>query len=60
MINYKGIFYNKEKEKKFYEGGEHFKYLDLVNELIKLIKENYKNKNFNKFNFFFIWFNSEF
>ena len=39
MINYKGIFYREEKEKKFYEGGAHFKYSDLVNALIDLIKE---------------------
>jgi hypothetical protein len=43
MLNYKGIFYNEDKEKKFYEGGAHFKYLDLVNALIELIKE--KNNN---------------
>ena len=43
MLNYKGIFYNQEKDKKFFEGGAHFKYSDLVNVLIDLIKE--KNKN---------------
>ena len=32
MINYKGIFYNENKEKKYYEGGAHFKYMDLVYE----------------------------
>ena len=42
MINYKGIFYHKEKEKHFYEGGAHFKYSDLVNRINQLIKE--KNK----------------
>ena len=42
MINYKGIFYNEEKEKKYYEGGAHFKYSDLVNILIHLIHENKK------------------
>ena len=39
MINYKGIFYHKEKEKHFYEGGAHFKYSDLVNRINQLIKE---------------------
>ena len=34
MINYKGIFYNDEKEKKYYEFGAHFKYKELVFELI--------------------------
>ena len=43
MLNYKGIFYNQEKDKKFFEGGAHFKYSDLVNVLIDLINE--KNKN---------------
>ena len=44
MINYKGIFYKEQKEKKYYEGGAHFKYMDLVNILIDLIKENNKKK----------------
>ena len=45
MNNYKGIFYNQETEKKYYEGGAHFKYSDLVRELEKLIEENQmKNK----------------
>jgi len=44
MINYKGIFYKEQKEKKYYEGGAHFKYIDLVNILIDLIKENNKKK----------------
>ena len=39
MINYKGIFYNDKKEKKYYEFGAHFKYKELVFELNKLIKE---------------------
>ena len=39
MINYKGIFYHKEKEKHFYEGGAHFKYSDLVNRINQMIKE---------------------
>lgn len=39
MNNYKGLFYNQETEKKYYEGGAHFKYSDLVRELNKLIEE---------------------
>ena len=42
MFNYKGIFYKEDKEKKFYEGGAHFKYSDLVKELIELIKKNHE------------------
>ena len=42
MLNYKGIFYKEEKEKKYYEGGAHFKYSDLVKILINLIEENNK------------------
>lgn len=42
MLNYKGIFYKEEKEKKFYEGGAHFKYSDLVLALKDLIKQNNK------------------
>ena len=38
MYNYKGIFYKEEKEKKYYEGGAHFSYSELVYELNKLIK----------------------
>ena len=47
MENYKGIFYKKEKEKKYYEGGAHFKYLDLVNALIILQKNNDDNLTIN-------------
>ena len=43
MLNYKGIFYKEEKEKKYYEGGAHFKYSDLVRILLALIKEENKN-----------------
>ena len=46
MLNYKGIFYNDDKEKKFYEGGAHFKYLELVNALIELIREKKNNSDF--------------
>ena len=43
MENYKGFFFNKEKEKKYYEGGAHFKYTDLVNALNDLLKEANNN-----------------
>ena len=36
MNNFKGIFYKIKKEKIYFEGGAHFKYTDLVNELNKL------------------------
>ena len=39
MKDFKGLFYKKDKEKLFYEGGAHFKYSDLVKELNKLLKE---------------------
>ena len=48
MINYKGIFYHEEKEKKFYEGGAHFKYSDLVNRLLDLELEISKNQTSSK------------
>ena len=43
MYNYKGIFYKEEKDKKYYEGGAHFSYRELVYELNKLIKERNKD-----------------
>ena len=43
MLNYKGIFYKEEKEKKYYEGGAHFKYSDLVRILLALKKEENKS-----------------
>ena len=33
MDNYKGIFYNEDKQKHYYEGGAHFKYKHLVRAL---------------------------
>ena len=33
MINYKGLFFNKDAKKLYYEGGAHFKYKDLYKEL---------------------------
>jgi hypothetical protein len=47
MENYKGIFYNDHEEKKYYEGGAHFKYSDLVRELNKLCQEPKKNSSTN-------------
>jgi hypothetical protein len=44
---YKGIFYDKEEEQKFYEGGAHFSYIELYNVLekfLKIKKEEKKNK----------------
>ena len=45
MLNYKGLFYNEEREKKYFEGGAHFKYTDLVNRLIDLIKEKHSEED---------------
>ena len=47
MYNYKGIFYKEEKEKRYYEGGAHFSYSELVFELNKLIKEKNKDADMN-------------
>ena len=47
MYNYKGSFYKEEKEKKYYEGGAHFSYSELVYELNKLIKEKNKDADMN-------------
>ena len=47
MNNYKGVFYKKETEKKYYEGGAHFKYSDLVRELQKIIEETQMNNKIN-------------
>ena len=42
---YKGLFYaKKDSGPKFYEGGAHFKYIDLVNILKKIIKNNSYSK----------------
>lgn len=47
MYNYKGIFYKEEKEKRYYEGGAHFSYSELVFELNQLIKERNKDNDMN-------------
>ena len=40
-IEYKGIFYNDNQEKQYYEGGAHFRYIDLYNTLDQIqTKEN--------------------
>ena len=39
MEEYKGIFYNDNSEKKYYEGGAHFRYKDLVRELTFIKKQ---------------------
>ena len=43
--NYKGLFYCNNYEQKFYEGGAHFKYCDLVNKLQNLLDNNEENLN---------------
>ena len=42
MDNYKGIYFNNSKSLKYYEGGAHFSYKELYNEL--QILYNKKNK----------------
>ena len=37
MNEYKGIYYNDDKEQEFYEGGAHFRYYDLYRCLEKLL-----------------------
>ena len=39
MEEYKGIFYNDNSEKKYYEAGAHFRYKDLVRELTFIKKQ---------------------
>ena len=39
MDEYKGIYYGEESERKYFEGGAHFKYLHLYKVLDKLSKE---------------------
>ena len=55
MEEYKGIYYGDDKEKKFFEGGAHFKYIQLYQRLEQLsseqkIKENGKGLYINKKN----------
>lgn len=39
MDEYKGIYYGEESERKYFEGGAHFKYLHLYKVLDKLSRE---------------------
>ena len=53
MNNYKGMFYESVDEKKFYEAGAHFSYIELYKRLkkIELNKLNVsENKNYQKEN----------
>ena len=43
MQNYKGLFYNDQKEKHYYEGGAHFKYKHLV-KILEDLKEKQDQK----------------
>ena len=45
MEEYKGIFYNDNSEKRYYEGGAHFKYSDLVKALSILQRKNAPQKS---------------
>lgn len=40
--NYKGVFYNDEEERRFYEAGSHFPYKILYNCIDKLVQEQNK------------------
>ena len=35
--NFKGIFYNDNNEQKYFEGGAHFKYSELIKQLQNLL-----------------------
>ena len=48
MLNYKGLFYNDQKQKKYYEGGAHFKYKDLVKVLEELKEKQDEKENEDK------------
>ncbi len=39
IINYKGVFFNDETEKRYYEAGAHFRYQDLYKRLLKLQRD---------------------
>ena len=39
MEDYKGIYYNDDKEQQYYEGGAHFKYKELYKILEELSKK---------------------
>ena len=42
MDEYKGIYYGEDSDRKYFEGGAHFKYLHLYKILDKLSKEQKK------------------
>ena len=44
MEEYKGIYYNDDKEQQYYEGGAHFKYKELYKILEELSKKKKKKK----------------
>ncbi len=46
MDEYKGIYYDDDTEQKFYEGGAHFKYIELYKKL-ELIYQEQKAINLN-------------
>ena len=48
MLNYKGLFYNDQKQKKYFEGGAHFKYKDLVKVLEELKEKQDEKENEDK------------
>ena len=52
MNEYKGIYYGNSNEHHFYEGGAHFKYIDLYNNLENLYKEQSLIQPLNQVNFF--------
>jgi hypothetical protein len=61
MDEYKGIYYNDDKEQQYYEGGAHFKYKELYKILEELSKKinskkipkTIKHVSNNKYNFMF-------
>ena len=43
MHDYKGIYYGECKDQHFYEGGAHFKYIELYRRLEILFKQHNQN-----------------
>jgi hypothetical protein len=48
MEEYKGIYYGDTTEQNFYEGGAHFKYIDLYRKLEILYQEQISMKTINE------------
>lgn len=49
MKEYKGIYYDDDTQPHYYEGGAHFKYVELYKRLTQLLKEEQKkNKDIEK------------